>query len=81
LTWAKSATSYSVSKDTRFKNYKNNLPSPADYNIPSWIKEGPKYHMGVKTFYDRKPLATHTGPGDYNPTKANLSHSYTMNGR
>jgi len=37
--------------------------------------------MGVKTFYDWKPLATHTGPGDYDPMKPNLAHSYTMNGR
>jgi len=29
--------------------------------------------MGLKTFYDRKPLATHTGPGDYNPEKPKFS--------
>jgi len=34
---AKSAKNYSVGKDTRFKEYKKNLPSPADYNIPSRI--------------------------------------------
>jgi len=39
--------------------------------------------MGVKTNYDRKPLATGTGPGDYNPNKAKhgISNSYTMGGR
>jgi len=37
--------------------------------------------MGTRTRYDRKPLATNTGPGDYNPDKANLSKSYSMVGR
>jgi len=36
--------------------------------------------MGLKTFYDWKPLATHTGPGDYNPEKNKFSKSYTMRG-
>ena len=81
MPWAKSAKTYSVAKDTRFKEYKKNLPSPADYNIPSRIQEGPKYNMGLKTFYDWKPLATHTGPGDYNPQKPNFSKSYTMRGK
>lgn len=34
--------------------------------------------MRPKYPYDAKPLATHTGPGDYNPEKAKMSKSYTM---
>ena len=72
-----------MGKEPRDKGLKGQGPSPADYSLPSHTKAGPKYHMGVKTNYDRKPLATHTGPGDYNPNKSKhgISNSYTMGAR
>jgi hypothetical protein len=52
-----------------------------DYNIPSLIDEGPKYFMGNRTVYDKNPLLTNTGPGDYNPQKAYKKLAYTLTGR
>lgn len=56
-------------------------PGPLDYKIPSLIDEGPKYFMGNKTVYNRNPLLTETGPGDYNPAKPEKKLSYTILGK
>ena len=57
------------------------LPGPLEYKIPSLIDEGPKYFMGVKTIYNKNPLLTETGPGDYNPIKPEKKLSYTISGK
>lgn len=56
-------------------------PGPLDYQIPTLIDEGPKYFMGAKTVYNRNPLLTGTGPGDYNPEKPTKKLSYSISGR
>lgn len=76
----RSVENHSFSKDIRDKNLSYG-PGPGDYTMPNHTEDGPKHTLGGRTPYDKKPLATHTGPGDYNPEKANLSHSYTMGGR
>ena len=63
------------------KSLVDGQPGPLDYKIGSLIDEGPKYFMGNKTVYNRNPLLTETGPGDYNPHKSFKKLSYTMPGK
>ena len=63
------------------KNLVDGNPGPLDYKIASLIDEGPKYVMGNKTVYNRNPLLTETGPGDYDPNKSFKKLSYTILGR
>lgn len=72
---------WSIGKDAKGKKLSDGQPGPLDYKIPSLIDEGPKYHMGFKTMYNRNPLLTGTGPGDYNPEKPKSTLAYTLTGR
>lgn len=72
---------WSIAKDPKHKTLSDNQPGPNDYKIPSLIDEGPKYGMGSKTVYNKNPLLTNTGPGDYNPEKPKTTLSYTLTGR
>ena len=58
---------WSIGKEPKNKTYSDGQPGPLEYQIPSKVDEGPKFSMGSKTFYNRNPLLTDTGPGDYDP--------------
>mmetsp|Transcript_13805 Transcript_13805/g.12239 ORF Transcript_13805/g.12239 Transcript_13805/m.12239 type:complete len:442 (-) Transcript_13805:37-1362(-) len=72
---------WSLPKDAKLKNLSDAQPGPLDYKIPSLIDEGPKFGMGSRTVYDKNPLLTTTGPGDYDPAKPQTSLSYSIPGR
>ena len=72
---------WSMSKAPRDKKLSDGQPGPLDYKIPSLIDEGPKYHMGSKTMYNKNSLLTGTGPADYNPEKASTKLSFSLAGR
>jgi hypothetical protein len=72
---------WSIAKDPKHKTLSDNQPGPNNYKIPSLIDDGPKYGMGLKTVYNKNPLLTNTGPGDYNPEKPKTTLSYTLAGR
>lgn len=72
---------WSIGKDVKMKTLSDGAPGPLDYKIPSLIDEGPKYGMGNRTVYDRNPLLTETGPGDYNPEKPKSSLAFSLTGR
>ena len=72
---------WSIGKDLKCKSLSDNQPGPADYQIPTLIDEGPKHFIGSKTMYNRNPLLTTTGPGDYNPEKPCKKLSYSLSGR
>jgi hypothetical protein len=61
---------WSLGKEPKFKSFSDGQPGPLEYQIASKVDEGPKFSMGSKTFYNRNPLLTGTGPGDYNPDNA-----------
>lgn len=77
----KQAPKWSLSKAPKDKVLKDGQPGPLEYEIPSKIDEGPKFSIGSKTVYNRNPLLTETGPGDYDPDKAfrNTSISFKEN--
>ncbi len=72
---------WSIGKDDKLKSLSDNQPGPLDYKVPSLIDEGPKFGMGSKTFYNRNPLLTETGPGDYNPEKMQRKVAYSIPGK
>ena len=63
----KAAPKWSIGKEPRDKSLVDGHPGPLEYIIPTKVDEGPKFSMGSKTVYNRNPLLTGTGPGDYNP--------------
>jgi len=70
-----------LEKTINNKSLADGNPGPLDYKIGTLIDEGPKYFMGTKTVFNRNPLLTETGPGDYNPNKSYKKLSYTILGR
>lgn len=72
---------WSLGKDKKLRNFSDNQPGPSEYDIPTFIDEGPKFGMGSKTFYNRNPLLTETGPGDYSPEKPEKKISYSIPGK
>jgi len=72
---------WSLGKDPKFKSLTDNQPGPNDYEIPSYIDDGPKFGIGAKTVYDKNPLLTKTGPGDYDPDKGQTAVSFTIPGK
>lgn len=61
---------WSIGKEPKNKSLVDGQPGPLEYEIPTKIDEGPKFSMGSRTFYNRNPLLTGTGPGDYDADKA-----------
>ena len=73
--------SWSLSKDARDRQFAQNSPGPGKYEIPSQIKDGPKYIMGLKPELNPFKNRTETGPGQYNPEKLHKKLQYSISKR
>jgi len=62
-------------------NSVSNTPGPGNYNIQSTIKEGPKYHIGSRSFIGSSMTKEIPGPGQYTPARMIKSPSYSFGSR
>lgn len=74
----KRTPTWSIGSDCRFKNRGACGPGPGNYDLRSFISEGPKYSARVKPIVDPFKCKTRTGPADYNPLKSTISVKYSM---